>query len=112
MTLISRLCRFVDWDLGKVPSATAGNLSVLVGVLLFVPALATGSPIALLLGTFLCLAWLLFVGWRWWRLFRATALRGDRKFDRVDKYKQPPEYVGSESVTNARRRKHAERKAR
>lgn len=35
---------------------------------------------------------------------RATAIRGDRIYDRTDKLKLGPEYKGSESATQSKRR--------
>jgi type VI protein secretion system component VasK len=49
--------------------------------------------------------WLLFVGWRFWRMMREAGIKGDRHYDREGKYDLPPEYADSESATKARRRR-------
>ncbi len=115
MAILSRLCRFVDWDLSKTGGVRRGAGSLLIAML---PPLAVGAAkpaydvgAASLAGAALISAiWLVFVGWRGWRLFRATAIKVDRKFDQETKYKLPPEYRKSESVTEAKRRDRARRR--
>lgn len=45
-----------------------------------------------------------FVAWRFRRMVKAHAIRGDRQYDRRDKFDLPTEYSDSESATAARRR--------
>jgi hypothetical protein len=115
MAILSRLCRFVDWDLSKTGGVRAGAWSLLIAML---PPLAVGAVnsaydvgVASLAGVASISAiWLVFVGWRGWRLFRATAIKADRKFDQETRFKLPPEYRKSESLTEAKRRERARRR--
>ena len=112
MRTLERLRRFVDWDLKRKPITTAGNLTLLIGMLPWLMLAATkdkeGSP-AFSMAFFSALlfdaAWFGYVGWRAWLVFRQAAARGDRIFDRKGKFDLPPEYAGSESATKARSRR-------
>lgn len=111
MSLLTRLRRFVDWDFGT-SNTVGGNASLLVlGLvwLLAVFAMGSGGPriwtVSLVLAAIFSLAWLMFVLWRGWRLFRASAIKGDRAYDQKGKAKLPPEYRDTESVTKASRSK-------
>lgn len=48
-------------------------------------------------------AWSAFTGWRGWRLVRASALRGDRAYDRGGRLDLPAEYAATRSATAARK---------
>ena len=111
MSIISRLSRFVDWDL-KTGGVQAGACSLLILIVAVFPLVATRSIIGVVVAATFATVWLAFVGWRAWRLFKAIGIKGDRKFDREDKFKLPPEYAASESVTRAHQRTRIERKAR
>lgn len=110
MKILAPLCRFIDWDLRRTPITTAGNLSLLIGML---PWLVIGlirqwadkssSPLVLVLA--FDAVWFALVGWRAWRLFRQSAERNDRLYDQSGKYVLPPEYAHTESATKARRRR-------
>lgn len=111
MRLVHRLRRFVDWDLGS-SAVGAGKASLLVAMLLWVPALiaqtwanATVAKLLLPLTLLLNAAWFAFVIWRGLRLLKASALKGDRDYDRRGKYHLASEYRASESATRARRRR-------
>ena len=54
--------------------------------------------------------WTAFILWRGYRLMRAASIRGDRKFDREDKYNLIPDYAASESVLSANRRQRRVRR--
>ena len=105
------LRRFVDWDLSRTSGVRAGAWSLF---LTFLPALALieGARLldvepnraAIALTIVVTAAWAAFVAWRWWRLLKAYAIKGDREYDRRGKLRLPPEYRESESVTRARRK--------
>ena len=112
---IQRLCRFIDWDLGKTGYIRSGTWSLIIGLLILAIPLVVfsypfdrtaASAIAVAIG--LCLFWIGFVGWRGFRLMRASAIRGDRTYDHNDKYKLAADYHSTESATAASRRKGKE----
>ncbi len=112
MSAKSLLWRFVDWDLARGTIASAGNASLLIGMspwlAIFLIQQQAGKPTLTapaVLAIAFDVAWFAFVGWRGWRLFRQSALRGDRRYDRSGKYLLPPEYADTESATRARGRK-------
>ncbi len=112
MSMLALLCRFVDWDLRRKPIITAGNLTLLIGMLPWFALVATdgreGSPIRsapMIVAITFDLLWFSFVGWRAWLLIRQAAERGDRLYDRKGKFLLPPEYTHTESATKARRRR-------
>lgn len=110
MTLLARLRRFVDWDLGRSGGVRAGAWILLISGLPFVSLLVFErlaghrSGTAIILASAVTAAWLGFVGWRGWRLLRASGARSDRDFDQRGKFRLPPEHQDSESVTKAQRR--------
>ena len=111
MKMLALLCRFVDWDLSRKPVTTAGNLTILLGILpwfllLTIRDAAKQHVSTPLLVTTISLdvIWFAFVATRAWRLFRVSAERSDRLYDRSGKYALPPEYAETESATSARRK--------
>lgn len=112
MKRFARLCRFVDWDLSKTGGVRAGDFSLLIGVAVIgipLPFLSWpyrgGEAVFIFVAIAAFLAWSWFVGWRAWRLFRASGIRGDRKYDREGKFELPAEYASTESATQAARRR-------
>jgi hypothetical protein len=108
MSAYLRIRRFVDRDLrdrfrpasifiALVPLLIAGVVARQLR-----PLASTGIWIV---GTVISVCWLAFVAWRGSRLFWAVGLKGDQEFDQVTKFKLPPEYRDSESLTRAGRRK-------
>jgi hypothetical protein len=109
MRLLARLRRFVDWDFAT-SGVQFGNASLLVLGALWLPAIAArGSEDwwirvgSLMLAAICSLIWMSFVLWRGWRLFRASAFKGDRRYDRETRLELPPEYRDTESATKASR---------
>lgn len=102
-----RFRRFVDRELAKPRTTAPLPVGLLVFAMVFLrPHLAPPAALAgWIIVAAACLAWVAFVAWRGWRLFRAGALRSDRAFDQRGKFKLPPEYWTSESASRARRRK-------
>lgn len=112
MALLETLRQFVDWDLRRKPITTAGNLTLLIGVLPWLALIATdgrrGSPTLsapMMAAIAFDLIWFSYVGWRGWLLFQQAAARADRLYDRKGKYALPSEYADTESATKARRRR-------
>jgi hypothetical protein len=112
MPAMSLLFRFIDWDLRRRPITTAGNLTLLIGMLPWLAIMliqrntsepAVTSVLVIVIG--LDIAWFALVGWRGWRLFRQSAARSDRHYDSKGKYLLPPEYAATESATKARSRR-------
>ena len=112
MAPLQRLFRFIDWDLGRTGYIRAGAWSLFIGLLIVSIPLAVFSfpydgvaawAIAVAIG--LCLIWFGFVAWRALRLIRASAIKGDRSYDRQNKYKLAVDYHSTESETSASRRK-------
>jgi type VI protein secretion system component VasK len=110
--VFTRLCRFVDWDLGRSGGVRTGSCSLLIAFMIAgLPALFVGHPVqgkdVIVLAAFGTIAalWIAFVLWRGWRLLRAEAVKADRAYDRGGKYQLPPEYVQTESATRAARRR-------
>jgi hypothetical protein len=112
MTVFTRLCRFMDWDLSATGYVRSGAWSITSGLLIVnLPIPFVSRPygvlemlvIAMVVG--LALAWFAFVAWRGWRLLRASGARGDRAYDRHGKFDLPSEYAASESATRATRRR-------
>lgn len=115
MPLITRLHRFIVWDFNNgSPGATRFSF--------FVPVLIALSPLTFLERPFegwdlfifaltgsLGAAMLGFVAWRLSRIAKTQAIRGDRQYDRRDKYRLPAEYLTSESSTRATRRKRRQK---
>lgn len=104
--------KFVDWDLSGTGYIRSGSWSFLIALLLaFGPFPFVERPysapnlVVIGLAIIASLIWLSFVAWRGIRIFRATAMRGDRAYDRFDKHLLSPEYAATESATKARRRR-------
>jgi hypothetical protein len=104
--------RFIDWDLRRKPVTTAGNLTLLVGMMPWFLALllrpttpSSAFSVAAVMAIIFDVIWFGFVGWRALLLFRAFGAKGDRLYDSAGKYVLPPEYAKTESATKARRRR-------
>ncbi|MFK0298290.1 hypothetical protein ACIQTU_03630 [Brevundimonas sp. NPDC090276] len=86
------------------------HLPVLIAVAAFAPLIA----LHLLIGPLPAPAWLIgcvwavasaaFMGWRGWRLIRASSIKSARDYDRRAKFDLPPEYAASESLLAHQRR--------
>lgn len=112
MRIITSVCSFIDRDLAKRPRVSAGNLTLLVGILLWLPLIVlrrqlsdSAQMVAFVMTLAATTAWFTLVAWRGWQLFRASASRADRQYDRVGKFNLLPEYNDSESAHQARERK-------
>lgn len=112
MGAINLFSRFVDWDLRRKPMASAGNLTILVGILPWFALAATagGDSWPILSAPAIAaiafdLLWFGLCGWRLWLLFRSAAERADRLYDTKGKYLLSSEYADTESATKARRRR-------
>ena len=112
MTVFSRLCWLIDWDLKRKSANSAGHLTLLVGLTPWLLLSVTdqrpnGSSVSvpLIIGLIFDALWFGVVGWRAWLLFRRSAAKSDRLYDQKGKYMLPPEYADTESATGARRRK-------
>ena len=106
------LRRFVDWDLSRGPSVGIGNLTILAVIVPWLAVLPlrnivdrTSWAFVLWSTATLSVLWIGFVAWRGWRLFRASALRSDKAFDREERFGLSSDYHESESSTKARRRR-------
>jgi hypothetical protein len=104
--------RFVDWDLRRRPLTSAGNLTLLVGMVPWLALLLfddratkNGLSVTVIVIIVLDLIWLGFVAWRAWLMLRSSAEKADRHYDRHGKYILHPEYAETESATEARRRR-------
>ncbi len=76
------------------------------GLLFFAGEICFGRNILVVVPTILLsLAWTVFVFWRWWVYAKELSIDGDRRYDRVGKFKLASEYHRTESVTAARARK-------
>ena len=115
MKPFQRLCRFIDWDLGKTGYIRSGAWSLTVGLLLLtIPLVLFRYPYngtakwAIVSAVTLCAMWFSFVAWRGFRLMRVSAIRGDRRYDRESKYELATDYHSTESATAASRRGDAD----
>lgn len=102
--------RFVDWDLSGSGYIRSGKWSLLIALMLACAPLplverpySSYAVAVIALAIVASLIWLSFVAWRGIRIFRATAIRGDRSFDRHDKHLLSSEYAATESATRAKR---------
>jgi hypothetical protein len=107
-----RLRKFVDWDLSKTGAIRSGAATLLIAMAIAsAPFIVVEQPFSANAWAAICLAfaaslaWLAFVAWRGYRLLRAHAIKGDRKFDLRDKHRLHEEYASTESATKARVRR-------
>lgn len=112
MSSYFKLRRMVDRDLSRSGPQRNGVWSFTIALLLAVwPLPFVEHPFGpaeyavMTVGVITTTSWLLFVCWRATRLFRAMALRGDREYDRHDKYCLSQDYRDTHSATQARRRR-------
>lgn len=112
MSRYLKLRRVVDRDLSRGGLQRSGLWSFLIALWLAVwPVPLVQRPFGsadyalITIGVITTTFWLLFVCWRASRLIRATALRGDRAYDRHDKYCLAREYHDTHSATRTRRRR-------
>lgn len=61
------------------------------------------SVVPLVIATVL---WWAFIGWRGFRLMKASGIRGDRHYDRVGKLKLAKEYRDTLSATGSKKMNH------
>ncbi|WP_327445859.1 hypothetical protein [Brevundimonas sp.] len=67
------------------------------------------TPAVFLPAMGLSAAWLGFCSWRAMRLFRVVGIKSARDYDRVGKYRLPPEYARSDSYLAHQKRGRAGR---
>ncbi len=107
MGIRSTICRLVDWDIAQ---PKPGRLALLIGIAPWIAlSLLNGQSEKASISAFYSaiifdVFWFGFTGWRGWLIFRRTAIREDRRYDRIGKYLLPPEYANTESATKARER--------
>jgi hypothetical protein len=120
-----RLIKLVDDDLTRGPRVkTVNGKTTVVGVSqrpffiyfspitpLLIVIMIEGFPArgpsgyALLVGGAIGVALAFFIGWRQWRLFRASAIKSGRYYERTGRYFLPSEYHDSEDSLLAERRR-------
>lgn len=110
MGVFHRIRQFVDWDLSKTGGINTGTYSLIITFLPVLPFVIARSAMGIATTAPLSVAWAAFVGWRAWRLLKASRIRADREYDRKGKFNLPPEYRSTESVTKARRRSRSKNK--
>ena len=105
MRAFERLCSWVDscWE-GKLNHRLL-LIPHIVGAIVWLLLLSRGNMLiqVAFLGT--QVAWIAFVGWRWWRFMTRASAEQDRKYDRVGKFRLAREYWNTESATAALNRK-------
>jgi hypothetical protein len=108
-----RIRRGVDHDLStrtKPGSPVLIAIPIIAAMLVERAGSAHLTTVAWILALALSTAWLLFIGWRTSRMFRASGIKGDRDYDRQGRFALPTNYANSESATRARRRRRTDRK--
>ncbi|MFT3966090.1 MAG: hypothetical protein QM690_09430 [Sphingobium sp.] len=71
MKLFNRLCRLIDWDIGRGAGVNAGSIALVIGFVPWVAFISFGnepgyfSTIMIGLLVVWTISWFTFVAWRW-----------------------------------------------
>jgi len=71
---------------------------------MFIAWVLGGGRISFAIASGMAIGWITFVAWRGIRMLKASAIQGDRNYDRAGKFKLASEYHETMSATAAARK--------